>query len=499
MGRRWLCTALTAWLAAGCGGDSGPLDSADGLEDDVAVEADGAEDEGADPGPDGDGDAEVPPDAGPDADADGAGDVAADADADADAPDDDAAVVPPVFPTNPFDKGAVTLELTGTGMAEFDDRLPSFMVEHRIPNLAFAVVKDGRLVVARGYSYVHDGDDLIIDPSARFRIASIAKTLTSAAILKLVEEGRLSLDESAFARLTTLPPLSGATEDPRLAGITIRQLLTHSGGWDRDVSFDPMFRPVTIARAVGVPAPAGAADIVRYMRGQPLDFDPGARYAYSNFGYCVLGRVIEAVTGRGYEEYVTSEILAPMGVTRIRQGRTLFPERLADEPYYFDLDSHDALGAEVFDSIDYNTPGPYGGFALEPMDSHGGWIASAPDLLRFVNHHDGRAPPPDLLAAATLATMIERPGLPDWVGTTTYYALGWKVQPTSTDAYWFHGGSLNGTRTVLVRATTGRAWVALTNARSYVDDFGPALETLVWEGFGAVTAWPAHDLFPTTP
>ena len=79
--------------------------------------------------------------------------------------------------------------------------------------------------------------------------------------------------------------------------ITTRHLLQHTGGWDRDKSFDPMFRPREISRTLGVASPPGPRDILRYRLGQPFEFDPGTRYAYSNFGYCVLGRVIEKVTG----------------------------------------------------------------------------------------------------------------------------------------------------------------------------------------------------------
>jgi CubicO group peptidase (beta-lactamase class C family) len=484
--RRWVTLAALA-LAAACSPAPGADDVPDAPADEPDAPADSA---------DGPVDETAILDDAPDAPAEGR-----DAPDDRlDAPADEADVpVAPAFPPNPFDKGAVTLTMTGTGMAEFDDRVPAFMSEQHIPNLSLAVVKDGRLVVARVYNYVHDADDLVLEPSARFRVASITKSITAAAILKLIEEGRLALDESAFARLTALEPLPGATVDPRLALVTIRHLLTHSGGWDRDLSPDPMFRPAVIAAAVGVPSPPSAADIVRYMMGQPLDFDPGTRYVYANFGYCVLGRVIEAVTGLPYETYVREAILAPSGVARMQRGRSLFTEREPDEPYYFDLDSHDAPEATVFAAIPYPAPKPYGSFCLEAMDSHGGWIASAADLLRFITHVDARTPPDDILSAASLALWIARPALPEWATTANYYGMGWSVQPTSTDANWWHGGSLSGSRTVMVRATAGRAWAALTNARSYDADFGAALETLIWQGFAAVTAWPDGDLFAGIP
>ncbi len=113
-----------------------------------------------------------------------------------------------------------------------------------------------------------------------------------------------------------------AEYDERLDDITIRHLLQHRGGWDRDKSFDAMFRSVDFAKALGVDPPAGPDTIIRVMLGKPLDFDPGHRYAYSNYGYCLLGRVIEKLSGESYEQYVKTKVLAPIGVTAMRIGAT---------------------------------------------------------------------------------------------------------------------------------------------------------------------------------
>src|SRR5262249_6778502 len=157
------------------------------------------------------------------------------------------------------------------------------------------------------------------------------KSLTAAAVLKLAEEGRLRLDDKAFERLGDLSPRPGGHLNPDLRRITIRNPLQHAGGWDRDQSFDPMFRSPEIARTLGVSSPAAPRVVIRYMLDQPLQFKPGTRYAYSNFGYCVLGRVIERVSGKRYEDYVRSEILRPAGVTGMWLGHTLPAGRAPNE------------------------------------------------------------------------------------------------------------------------------------------------------------------------
>ena len=81
-----------------------------------------------------------------------------------------------------------------------------------------------------------------------------------------------------------------------------------------------MFKAVPIATLVGTAPPAGAHEVIRYMLGRRLDYDPGTQYAYSNFGYCLLGRIIETITGKGYDEFVRESVLKPAGIQRMKIG-----------------------------------------------------------------------------------------------------------------------------------------------------------------------------------
>ncbi len=403
------------------------------------------------------------------------------------------------------------IPMTGTpvpGLASFDRLIVDLMRIAQIPGGAVAVAKEGRLVFARGYGYSDQENNQPIQPDSLFRIASISKSITAVAILQLSESGRLSLDEQAFCRpgvqtgcLLTLEPPPGTTViDPRLYEITVRQLLWHAGGWDRDRSGDPMFMPITkeAAHALGQPPPASCKSVIRYMLSRRLDFNPGSSYAYSNFGYCVLGRIIEQVTGQTYESYVQQNVLAPAGITRMRIGRTLPEGRAPGEVKYYDFP-----GAPLAECVFANLgqcPWPYGGFYLEAMDSHGGWIASAIDLLRLVTAIDGRrsvqSPP---LQPQTVQRMISRPDLGYWQGSSWYYAMGWAVRPVGNEANWWHNGSLPGTSSLLVReGQTGLklSWAALFNSRPRAwEGFMTALDRALWQAVGEVTEWPTHDLF----
>ncbi len=254
----------------------------------------------------------------------------------------------------------------------FDQAMRKYMAERDIKAGTLAVSRDGKELFARGYG---------IDTDAPMRLASVTKPITAAAIHTLIREGKLSLDTKAFPLLGLKPP-QGQQTDARLNDITIRHLLEHKGGWDREKSFDPMFRPLEIAAALKAPGPAGPVDIIRYMMGQPLQFAPGSEEHYSNFGYCVLGRVIEKVSGQTYLAYIQKTIFAPLGAKSVALGRTLPKYRNPREPVY----RHPGKGRNVLDPQSKDeVPAPDGTFYLEAMDAHGGLIASSRDVVRFLD------------------------------------------------------------------------------------------------------------------
>ena len=377
-----------------------------------------------------------------------------------------------------------------TPAESFEKVIPPLMAKWNIPGGAVALARNESVVLTEAYGTADKTGGVAVTNGSLFRLASLSKPVTAAAALKLHEAGLLDLEAKVFDILNDVEPPPGATVDPRLADITVLDLLRHSGGWDRGVSFDPMFRSREIAAAMGVPTPADAAAIVRYMKGQPLDFDPGTKYAYSNFGYCLLGRIIEKITGQSYEEYVRMAVLAPAGAAGMRLGLSLETGRADGEVVYYDY-AGAPLAPSVFDSGPAAVPWPYGGFAIEPMDAHGGWLASAADLLRFLLVVDGRTVKADILQKATVDLMVARPPLAEYQGAAAYYALGWQVRPTGGDANWWHTGSLPGTSTIMVRTANNMGWVALFNSRpADADAFFSELDSAMWQAVNGITDWP---------
>jgi CubicO group peptidase (beta-lactamase class C family) len=382
-------------------------------------------------------------------------------------------------------------------LASFDALMTTFVREQQAPGAALAVTKDRRLVYARGFGWADRQRQQAVQPTALFRIASLSKPITAVAVLQLVERHQVTLDAKVWDVLTLPEPA-----DARWKQVTITHLLQHTGGWDRDKSFDPMFRSARIAQTLNTSPPAEPQHIIRYMLGRPLDFDPGSRYARSSFGYCLLGRVIERVTGVAYERYVQQEVLAPLGVHRMRLGKTLPAQRVAEEVVYYD--AQDWTGPAVVGPIGEPVPLPYGTWFLEAMDATAGWLASAVDLVRFAAAFDVPAACP-ILQPESIATMFARPAGPagyEAGGTpkAVYYGCGWQVRPIGQQGHadTWHFGRLDGTSALLARRYDGKNCAVLFNTTYGPDgqQLANKIAGLLHQAVDQVQSWPTADQFP---
>ena len=382
-------------------------------------------------------------------------------------------------------------------LGSLDRLMTGFVSRHKLPGASLAVTRNGQLVYARGFGLADRESGEPVQPNSRFRIASLSKPVTSVAVLQLVGAGRLKLDDSV-AEILGLEP---EVDEKRNRRVTIRQCLQHIGGWDRSDSFDPMFQSIRIARVLGTKAPAGPGEVIRFMQKWPLDFDPGTRYAYSNYGYCLLGRVVEKISGHSYERYVQKHVLKPMGVTRMRVGRTRIAGRAKGEVRYH-VDG-EKVGLSVFDEdLGKKVSRAYGAWNLEAMDSHGGWIASSVDMVRFASALESPGQKP-FLKAELLAVMFQPPPAPvsrktDGSVEDVYYGLGFSVRRLGDGRMnQWHTGSLPGTSTLLVRRHDGMAWAVMFNSRKSCGGKNPAsaIDPLVHAAVDAVKEWPEGDAF----
>jgi D-alanyl-D-alanine carboxypeptidase len=335
-----------------------------------------------------------------------------------------------------------------------DSFVGAFMQKYHVPGLSFTIAQNDSIKIERCYGVADTGNHLMT-PVNRFRIASISKPITATAILQLVEQGKLHLQDKVFGAGGVLGTTYGTYPYKKwVEDLTVEILLEHlGGGWGNNDDNDPMFLHPEMSQA----------QLISWtLDNQPLKNEPGTHYQYSNFGFCILGRVIEKVSGVKYEDYVRKNVLAPCGITDMQIGGNTLAERLPGEVYYYDKRE---------DPYDMN---------VRRMDSHGGWIATPTDLVNFVMRVDKFPQKPDMLEPAMLDTMFAAPVV------NPGYAKGWAVN--KNDNYW-HSGSLPGQGSIMARVHIGFCWAVIVNTRSD-GDFGLDLDRLMWQIERAITYWP---------
>lgn len=373
-----------------------------------------------------------------------------------------------VLPDGPVPESGTTEDR----FAPLDDMVRSFVQEHNAAGCSIAVSKSGELVYSRGFGYADTQTQRSMQPNTPMRIASISKPMTAAAAMILVQQGKVALADRVIPILKRDGfQIPSKQFDERWSEITVGHLIRHLGGWDRSVSSDPMFQSVKISRAFRLQKPITPRDVVRYQLRQPLDFDPGSKFVYSNFGYALLGRVIEIIADRTYLEVLTDLVTTPCGMTSSRPGRTRLSELTDDEARYHmqneerSVSVWNALDSKS-DRINETVPEPYGRWLLELMDAGGGWVSTAPDLVRFANCLD--ASTGRLFTSETLTQIVAEPKFQS-EGDNSWYGCGWQVRRAghSEDVLGnynlWHTGALAGTSTILVRRHDGFVWAVLFN------------------------------------
>ena len=196
---------------------------------------------------------------------------------------------------------------------------------------SLAMSYQGKVVYSKGYGFSDRRQRKVTSHRVAMRLASCSKPFTAAAIKTLIDQGLLKHDTPVFDYLGIAP--SQDLADPRIREITIGHLLKHEGGWDRDKTFDPMYEIDRIKSEIGV-SKVKKRHLVRYMWEQPLQFAPGTKVCYSNFGYLLLGLVIEKVTGKSYIKSIRELVTDPIDAGEIFLSSAVSQNRKSREVFY---------------------------------------------------------------------------------------------------------------------------------------------------------------------
>ncbi|MBL8290589.1 MAG: serine hydrolase [Bryobacterales bacterium] len=375
----------------------------------------------------------------------------------------------------------------------YETAIRRVMEKWAVPGAAVAILDGSRLIYARGFGFADREAGTPVRPDSRFRVASISKTVTGVTTLRLVQEGRIDLSRPFMTYLPDLAPTSTPPPDPRMAQVTVRQLLQHTAGFDREIENDHVLYYNTASRLFDN-APVTIDLMSRYIMSQRLDFAPGTKYAYGNSAYQLLGRIIEKVTGKKYLDAVNERTLHPAGAFNVDIGGNLLSQRLPDEVRYYDYPGAPLSTTAGAPGVTLPAARPYN-WRVDFSDSYGGLVGSAIDVARFLLAIEGRRGTA-LLTPATIATMTARPTPAVHPATGPYVGLTWRLTPVSGGLNWWHSGGASGTRNLMLRRQDGKSWVILTNTRPRDED---AIITDLFDAMLAaqqqVREWPTHDLF----
>jgi len=393
-----------------------------------------------------------------------------------------------VFPAE--EKMPLSLRLSNNlstyeSMASFDHQMEIFLNKWNIAGASVAIVKDEKLIYSKGFGYADKENHIKVEPKHVFRIASVSKLITAVAVMKLVEEGKLNLTDTIFGKNGILnDSLFLNIKDKRVTHITVENLLNHTSGWSNRKG-DPMFQSISIAKEMKKELPLDFTTVVQYvLEKQKLSYTPGKKSVYSNFGYALLGLVIEKVTNITYEDYVVTQILNPIGIYDMHLGKSLPDEKYPNEVKYYGLKGE----KNILSSINSGEMAPryYGGNSIELLGAAGGWIASSTELMKFLVAIDGFSQREDILSMESVQRMTQ--------GSKNQRPFGWTG--TDKNGYWWRTGTLSGTSVLLKREKNGLSWVFIMNTTpKYGSRFPVQINKNMIQGLATITEWPVYDLF----
>ncbi len=247
-----------------------------------------------------------------------------------------------------------------------DSLYKNYARQNHFPGLVYGIVVDGKLVHSGGVGYSELKDKVPATAQSDFRIASMSKSFTAMAILKLRDEGKLKLDDPLYLYIPEAKSSKPLTRDA--PPVTIRNLLTHSAGFPEDNPWGDRQLANTDQQLIDI-----------YKKGVSFSNDPGLVYEYSNLGFATLGYIIKKVSGKTYQDYITENILKPLGMRHTFWEYTKVPKEVLAHGYRW-IDNQWVEQPMLHD-------GSYGAM--------GGMITTIEDFSKYVTLHLSAWPPRD--------------------------------------------------------------------------------------------------------
>jgi CubicO group peptidase (beta-lactamase class C family) len=373
-------------------------------------------------------------------------------------------------------------------MESMERYIKRWMTRYGIKGASLAVMRNEKLIYCKGFGWADKEMERKANVGDIYRMASASKLITAVGIMKLIDEGRLTLDSKVFGPEGILSHFT-EIKDKRAHNITVRQLLNHTSGFSRRMG-DPMFRIADVMRWEELNTTPTADELIAFQLGLRLRGAPGGSAQYSNVGYLVLSRVIEQVSGMGYEEYLQEHVLWPAGCYDMHIARNYYKDRYPGEVKYY---GHDEERIESYDGSGQMRLREYGGNDIRGLQGAGAWVASSVEMMRLVASIDGKPNVPDILSAESVAAMrdIKRKG---------DYALGW-ARYNASNGSLIRTGTMSGTCAYIDYRENGISYVFFTNTSNYRGaTFTNSIGRMIRDAMTRVEEWPSdRDMFVAVP
>lgn len=336
-----------------------------------------------------------------------------------------------------------------------DKKIKSYMNKWHMKGASLAITRGDSLVYAKGYGWADEQNEEEMSPRHIMRMASVSKLITAVGIMVLHERGDLNIKDTVFGPSGILNDslYNSLIKDKNYYKITVEHLMRHQGGFRRD----PLFSSRDVKHQLKLDCAPDADDFCRVVLNRRLKFAPGSWQSYSNFGYLMLSKIIEKVSGQPYEEFIKAEVLEPAGCYDMHIAGTYYEDKRDNEVRYY---THEGDGKYIEEYTDSGimVERCYGGNNIPLLSGAGAWCGSPAEISRLVASIDGRPEVPDIITPESVELM------------TGYYdkdtfSLGWN--DTHPAKGWSRSGTLSGTTALVKLFPDGECWIFISNTSTW--------------------------------
>lgn len=342
---------------------------------------------------------------------------------------------------------------TFSQVTEFQDKIVDSVIigfkdKWQIPGISVAIAKDGRLIYAKGFGFADTLNKIPVNPNHLFRMSSCTKTMTALAIMKFVEEKKISIEDYVFGEKGILSTsFYSNIKDSLIYSIKVKHVLYQNVGWpDLDIIGEN-----TASYELNLPIPAGIEENAKFFLLQKQEFAPDTKHRYSNVNYFFLGQIISELSGKAYIDFIMEDFLPLFGI------KTAFPAASNIEKKHMNAVIHYDYQGEMLPWVFDTTKLVHESYSnnVLPMLADGAWIMRPLDLVRIILAMDGYDEPKDIISESTLDLMTSLP-----TQVKSKYAMGLNV----IGKRWFHLGAWSwGNAAIWMKTENNVCFVIATN------------------------------------